>query len=477
MRTKTFLFFLSLFICTSLVWSQGTRKPIVAELFYEKDTDKLDKQIDRYLQNVKQKALPSGEILALIAPHAGYVYSGQVAAHAYRLVQAKDYKTVVIIGPSHRYGFEGCSIYSKGAYQTPLGTVEVDEVLASDLSKVSGFEYVPEAHQQEHSIEVQIPFIQKTLPEAKIIPVVMGFQSRRTIVTLAHALSTVLPGKKALVIASTDLSHLLSKQKATETDSGTISLIQSFETDSLITKLERGENIMCGGGPVVSALLYTQGFDDPGFKVLQRADSSDAGAPQTQVVGYVAAVLYHKSPGVPFHISKKEQKELLKLAKSSIAYFLQEEKILDYKTQDPNLSAQRGGFVTLKNKGTLRGCIGFIEPVFPLYETVIRGAIYAACQDNRFPPVTADELNDLEIEISVLTTPEKIQDPQVVEVGRHGLIIAKGKNKGLLLPQVAVENGWSLEEFIEQACLKAGLPRNAWKTGADMYIFEAIVFR
>jgi AmmeMemoRadiSam system protein A len=133
--------------------------------------------------------------------------------------------------------------------------------------------------------------------------------------------------------------------------------------------------------------------------------------------------------------------------------------------------------VTLKNKGILRGCIGFIEPVFPLYETVIRGAIYAACQDYRFPPVTADELNDLEIEISVLTTPEKIRNPQVIEVGRHGLIIAKGENKGLLLPQVAVENGWGLKEFLEQACLKAGLPTDAWKTGADMYIFEAIVFR
>jgi AmmeMemoRadiSam system protein B/AmmeMemoRadiSam system protein A len=477
MRTKTFLLSLSLFICTSLVWSQGTRKPIVAELFYDNDADRLSKQIDLYLQNVKQKTLPSGEILALIAPHAGYVYSGQVAAHAYRLVQAKDYKAVVIIGPSHRYGFKGCSIYSKGAYQTPLGTVEVDEALASELSKVSGFEYVPEAHQQEHSIEVQIPFIQKTLPDAKIVPVVMGFQSRRTIATLAHALSIVLPGKKALVIASTDLSHLLSKQKATEIDSGTISLIQSFETDSLIKKLGRGENIMCGGGPVVSALLYTQGFGDPGVKVLQRADSSDAGASQAQVVGYVAAALYHKSQAVPFHLPKKEKKELLKLAKSSIAYFLKEEKILEYKTQNPNLLAQRGAFVTLENKGILRGCIGLIEPIFPLYETVIRSAIYAACQDYRFPPVTDEELNDLEIEVSVLTAPEKIRNPQVIEVGRHGLIIVKGANKGLLLPQVAVENGWGLKEFLERACLKAGLPRNAWKTGADMYIFEAIVFR
>ena len=132
--------------------------------------------------------------------------------------------------------------------------------------------------------------------------------------------------------------------------------------------------------------------------------------------------------------------------------------------------------MTLKKKGSLRGCIGFIEPVFPLYETVIRAAIYAACQDQRFPPVTADELRDLEIEISVLTIPKRISDPLQIEVGKHGLIISTGDHKGILLPQVPVENNWIREEFLERACLKAGLPRNAWTSGAEIYIFETIVF-
>jgi len=476
MRKKALFSLFSLFICVLFLWPQGTRKPIAAGSYYYGDADRLSRQIDFFLQNVKRDSFPSGKILALIAPHAGYVYSGQVAAHAYRLVQGKDFQTVVIIGPSHRHGFNGCSIYLKGAYESPLGTVEVNEALAAELSEATGFEYVPQAHQKEHSIEVQIPFIQKVLPSAKIVPVLMGFQSRKTITTLANALSEVLPGKKALVIASTDLSHFFPKQKANETDSNTASLIQSFETDSLINKLGRGENIMCGGGPVVSALLYAQGCGEPGVEILRYADSSDAGESQSRVVGYLAAVLYLKGPESTFRLSAEVKKELLQLAGSAINQFIKEKKVVDYRTQSTDLLTRKGAFVTIKKNGSLRGCIGFIEPVFPLYETVIRAAIYAACQDQRFPPVTADELKDLEIEISVLTVPERIRDPLQIEVGKHGLIISKGDRKGILLPQVPVENNWSREEFLERACLKAGLPRDAWTSGADIYIFEAIIF-
>lgn len=476
MRKKIGLSFLSLFICVLFLWPQGTRKPIAAGSFYYGDADRLSSQIDAFLQNVKRDSFPSGKILALIAPHAGYVYSGQVAAHAYRLVQGKDYQTVVIIGPSHRLRFRGCSIYLKGAYETPLGTVGVNEALASELSEATGFEYVPQAHQQEHSIEVQIPFIQKVLPRAKIVPVVMGIQSRKTITTLANALSEVLPGRKALVIASTDLSHFFPKQKANEIDSNTVSLIQSLETDSLINKLGRGENIMCGGGPVVSVLLYAQIRGEPGVEILRYADSSDAGGSQSQVVGYLAAAIHLKGPEPTFRLSAGLKKELLKLAALAINQFIKEKKIIDYSTQNPDLLAKKGAFVTIKNKGLLRGCIGFIEPLFPLYETVIRAAIFAACRDQRFPPVTADELQNLEIEISVLTTPKRIQDPSLIEVGKHGLIISQGDHKGILLPQVPVENNWPREEFLERACLKAGLPRNAWTSGAEIYIFEAIVF-
>ncbi len=145
-------------------------------------------------------------------------------------------------------------------------------------------------------------------------------------------------------------------------------------------------------------------------------------------------------------------------------------------TADPNLLAERGAFVTLKKGGELRGCIGFIEPVASLCETVIQTAVYAATEDPRFTPVTAEELKELEYEISVLTPLKKIDNPQSVQVGKHGLVIAMGRNRGILLPQVPVENNWDREMFLDQACLKAGLPPDAWKKGAEISVFEAIVF-
>lgn len=476
MRKKTLITIVSLFFCVSLAWSQGIRKAIVAGTFYEKNAEMLSRHIDFFLQSVKREPFPSENILALIAPHAGYVYSGQVAAYAYLLVQGKDYETVIIIAPSHRYGFKGCSIYPKGGYETPLGTAKIDEPLASELSKASGFKYIPEAHQMEHSVEVQIPFIQKTLPQAKIVPIVMGYQTKKTITTLANALAKVLPGKKALVIASTDMSHYLSKKEANKIDSETISLIQSFKTNDLLRKIERGENIMCGGGPVVSTLLYGQKKKEAKVEILSYADSSPSGSPKSQVVGYLAAALYLETSTHKFNLSPEEKKELLRLARLTIERFIRQNEIVNYKTQNPNFLTQKGAFVTLKKKGGLRGCIGFIDSVLPLYETVIRASIYAACRDKRFPPVSVEELKDLEVEISVLSPLKKINNPHLIKVGKHGLIISKEDKKGLLLPQVPVENRWSRETFLQQACLKAGLPRNAWKEGADIYIFEAIVF-
>jgi len=476
MRKKTLITIVSLFFCVSLAWSQGIRKAIVAGAFYEKNAEMLSRHIDFFLQNVKREPFSSENILALIAPHAGYVYSGQVAAYAYLLVQGKDYETVIIIAPSHHYGFKGCSIYPKGGYETPLGTAKIDEPLASELSKASGFKYIPEAHQMEHSVEVQIPFIQKTLPQAKIVPIVMGYQTKKTITTLANALAKVLPGKKALVIASTDMSHYLSKKEANKIDSKTISLIQSFKTNDLLRKIERGENIMCGGGPVVSTLLYGQKKKEAKVEILSYADSSPSGSPKSQVVGYLAAALYLETSTHKFNLSPEEKKELLRLARLTIERFIRQNEIVNYKTQNPNFLTQKGAFVTLKKKGGLRGCIGFIDSVLPLYETVIRASIYAACRDQRFPPVSVEELKDLEVEISVLSPLKKINNPHLIKVGKHGLIISKEDKKGLLLPQVPVENRWSRETFLQQACLKAGLPRNAWKEGADIYIFEAIVF-
>lgn len=477
MKKSVSFLFLSL-VLSCVLSSQEIREAVWAGQFYDKDPDSLSRHIDYLLQQAKESPDFSGKILALIAPHAGYVYSGKVAAAAYKLVLGQEYETVIILGPSHYYPLRGCSIYLRGGYRTPLGLASIDQELAAALTKASGYTYIPEAHKREHSIEVQIPFIQKTLPKAKIVPIVMGFPIQESVQSLTNAFDKVLPGRKVLIVSSTDLSHFLPKKEANETDAQTISLIQNFKTHTLLRKCERGDNLMCGGGPVLASLLFGKKQGEAKVQILDYADSSDSEykSPEDRVVGYLAAALYLEIAPEKFDLSPAEKKELLNIASSTIEAYVLEKRILDYQPQSTILLTKKGAFVTLKKEGNLRGCIGFIQPALPLYQTVIQAAIYAACRDQRFPPLSADELQMIEIEISVLTPLKKIDNPSQVKVGTHGLLISKGNQSGLLLPQVPVENNWSRETFLKQACLKAGLPQDAWRRGADLYVFEAIVF-
>jgi AmmeMemoRadiSam system protein B/AmmeMemoRadiSam system protein A len=474
MRTKILPFVLLLLFSVSSSWPQGLRKAQFAGPWYPKDPEALVRLIDHFFSTVPASSSLSGDILAIIAPHAAYAFSGQVAAYAYKSIQKRNYESVVILAPSHQWGFEGCSIYASGGYETPLGTAQVDASLAAEISSATGYGYIPQAHQAEHSVEIQIPFVQRVLPKAKIVPIVMGFPRKTTITRLAEGLKKTTAGKKVLVIASTDLSHFYTKAQANKKDKETIALIRGFKTDDIIRKCEKRENIMCGGGPVAAALLYAKG--KAGVKILRYADSSESSQDESRVVGYVAAALVIEPVSEEFHLSEQDKKELLRLAYDTVNLYIKENKVPEYKPQSDNLSQNCGAFVTLKKHGKLRGCIGFIEPLFPLHQAVMQASIYAACRDARFLPVTPDELDDLKVEISVLTPLKKIANPNSVIVGKHGLVIAKDGKRGLLLPQVAVENSWTRQTFLEQASLKAGLPENAWRSGAEIYVFEAIVF-
>lgn len=476
MRKNAFVFFLLILSLPGFIWAQGVRKAVWAGQFYDGRPDVLEKNIEHMLQGAGASTFPVKNLKAIIVPHAGYAYSGSVAASAYQLVKNRSFEAVVIIGTAHRHGFRGCSIYPRGGYQTPLGIADIDVSLAKKLLQASGFKYIPEAHNKEHSIEVQVPFIQKVLPGVKIVPILMGTSSKKTITKLADALVRVLDDEKVLVVASTDMSHFLPKNQANTQDEETIKLIQSQNISPLIKKLERRENIMCGGSGVVSALLYSQAFGAAHVEVLRYADSSDAGGLESQVVGYLSAAVYSHGSEMSFSLSSEEREELLQLAHAAISSYIKEGKVIDYSSQNSLLLTKKGAFVTLKKKGLLRGCIGFIEPVAPLYQTVIQAAIYAASQDARFPLVSPSEIRDLEIEISVLSPLRKIHDTNLIQVGKHGLIIDKAGHKGLLLPQVPVENNWSRKTFLQQTCMKAGLPKNAWKDDADIYIFEAVIF-
>lgn len=477
MNKKILVSFLVIGLAAALgARTQEVRRPAFAGAFYDEDKAALAARIDAYLNAVKDLPAISAEVRALICPHAGYIYSGQTAAYAYKLVQGRPYETVIVIGTSHQFPLDGCSIYLKGGFETPLGVVSVDEELAARIARASGFSYVAEAHAKEHSVEVQVPFIQRALPGAKIVPIVVGYPTRRNVHSLADGIAEAVGNKKVLIVASTDLSHFLSKADANSVDAKTISLVQNINADTLITKCASGENIMCGGGGVAAVLIALKKAGQPRVEVLRYSDSSESSGDEGRVVGYLAAAVTVEQPAPEFSLSADEKKELIRLAREAVQLYVAEKKIIDYKTEDPNLLADRGAFVTLKKRGELRGCIGFIEPVASLCETVIRTAIYAATEDTRFTPVRPEELSDLEVEISVLTPLKKVDNPRLVQVGKHGLVIAMGRNRGLLLPQVPVENNWDRETFLCQACLKAGLPPDAWKKGAEISVFEAIVF-
>ncbi|MFQ6069555.1 MAG: AmmeMemoRadiSam system protein B [Candidatus Aminicenantales bacterium] len=474
MKKITLLFSLTFLLSLSAFPAQKIRNPAKAGQWYSDNGKILSAQLEKYLKNVKEDITLPGDVIAVISPHAGYPCSGQVAAYSYRLVKGKGYKTVIIIAPSHTLYFNGCSIYPQGGYRTPLGIAEIDSALATDLIKASGFSFIPQAHHEEHAVEIQVPFIQLVLPEAKIVPVVMGTPEEKTIRTLATALDKVIKDKKVLIVASTDMSHYLPQKKANSTDRNTISLISAFKIETLIRKVEKHENIMCGGGPVVATLLYALKRGKPKVTILKYGDSSVCAKP-SRVVGYLsAAISLEKKP--EFVLTDEDKKELLSLARAAIATYARKRKILDYNNNNPRFEVKKGAFVTLRSGDAFRGCIGLIEPIFPLYQAVIRAAISAAYADPRTPPVSPEEVENLEIEISVLTPPKKITDPQLVKVGKHGLIISKRGKKGLLLPQVAVENHWTRKQFLEACCLKAGLAKNEWRKGAEISIFEAIVF-
>ena len=462
-------------LLSSVLSAQGLRPAVFAGQFYEADPAKLAALVDGYLNAAAPAALPAGRLVGVIAPHAGYVYSGRTAAAAYALLKGRPIDTVVIVGPSHRDGFEGCSIWPDGGFETPLGTARVDAALAKEIAKASGFRFRREAFAEEHSVEVQVPFVQRVLPNAAIVPIVMGFQTRDTIRTLAMALTKACRDKNAVVVASTDMSHFLPRDKAQAVDAATSALVRDLKTESLIRKVEAGENILCGGGPVAALLMMAEKAGQPRAEVLARTDSSAFGG---SVVGYfAAAVLAGAAPDQEdFTLTSEEKADLLKMARTAMTEFLTRGTEIEDRSGREKFRAPRGAFVTLTKAGELRGCIGYIEPVMPLGQTVIRTAIYAATQDPRFRAVTAAELKDLRFDISVLTTPREIADPRLVKVGTHGLIVERGGSKGVLLPQVPVEQGWDRETFLAEGCLKAGLPADAWRKGAKLSVFQAIVF-
>lgn len=479
------------------------RKSVIAGSWYPADPIKLRKDIEGYLSNVPVVD-KLGKIVGLICPHAGYMYSGQVAAYAYKVLSGTGLKRVIVVAPSHRYHFRGASVYNRGGFETPLGIVPIDEEFCKTIMNASpDIDFIPKAHAQEHSLEIQLPFLQCTLGEFLLIPIVMGDQGLNTCRMLADAIAGAAKNQRVLLVASTDLSHFHPYKQAVALDQQFIGRVKAFDVDGLATDLSQGRTEACGGGPVLTVMLAARKMGADSIKILNYANSGDVTGDKMSVVGYMAGVItqekneeirqrdkaHSQSSSTAGGLSseqcldrgltQKEKETLFRIARETIFCIARAEKAPVVKPEElaPVLREKRGAFVTLHKGGRLRGCIGYIHPIKPLAVTIQEMAEAAAFRDPRFSPVTSQELDDLEIEISVLTPLRQIKDVNEIQVGKHGIYISKGYRSGVLLPQVATEQGWDRQRFLEHTCLKAGLPANTWRDAeTEVYIFSADIF-
>lgn len=463
---------------------ENVRKPAVAGTFYPADSSTLLKQVQDFLRQATKAEL-GGEVVALISPHAGYVYSGQVAAYAYKLLEGLEFEAVVVIAPSHHFPVKGASVYHKGGYQLPMGLIPIHQLLAEQImaqTEIMGF--YPQAHAREHSLEVQLPFLMTVLGDFKLVPIVMGAQDIETCRIVAQGIADTIKGRRVLIVASSDLSHFHGYDKAVQLDSIVQERVRNFDPEGLARDLGQGVSEACGGGPIITAMLAARMLGADKTEVLRYANSGDVSGDRSQVVGYMAAAVYKsgdedktEQKETSMGLTAEEKKDLHRIARTTIEKLLQGESPSSFTPLTPKLNEKRGAFVTLKKGGQLRGCIGYIQAIKPLYLSIEEMAQAAAFKDPRFSPVTADEFAEIDIEISVLTPLHKIGKVENIEVGRHGIYLKQGLRSGLLLPQVATENNWDRLTFLQYTCRKAGLPSNAWQDkGTEIYTFSADIF-
>jgi AmmeMemoRadiSam system protein B/AmmeMemoRadiSam system protein A len=465
---------LALMLCGT-AGAEPVRQPVRAGSFYPSDPRELRNLIDRLAQNAQstQQDVPDRRSLrALILPHAGYPYSGPTAAHAARVLSENQFKTVLLMGPDHFVGFRSAAVPAVQAFQTPLGKIELHPAAADLLKQPELFVPLPPADDREHSLEVVLPFLQAFLKSFQLIPVVVG---RADVDRLATALLPLVD-RETLVVISSDLSHFLPYAEAHAKDRRTIDAILARDRRVLV----QDATSACGAHPLAILLTMADRF---GWRpvLLNYLNSGDTAGDRTRVVGY-AAIAFFGDPPMP---AMQDVNQLLTPEKGQVLVQLARSTLLEKfgrplpppeadrmrsALSDASFQVRSGTFVTLKLKGQLRGCIGSLSASDPLAEGVRRNAVNAAFHDPRFAPLTESELAQVEIEVSVLTEPQPLafSDPEdllrKLRANVDGVIIRQGHASATFLPQVW-EQLPKKEDFLGHLCLKAGLPRDAWKRG------------
>lgn len=435
------------------------REPAKAGGFYEADAQELSDHIDQMLAEANSQV--EGRPRVLFVPHAGYIYSGSTAAKAYKLLEGESYDTVILVGPCHRRNIDGAIIWDGKAWRTPLGESRINRELAAKIaSEHPKFKLAHNCHAKEHSLEVQIPFLQKVLPQAKIVPILMNDRSMAH--KLAKAITKYMDSKTVLILSS-DLSHFYTAEQANEIDGRATDIMQRQNPVQLKEMLDNGTVEMCGGAAYITGLYAGYELGHPKMHLLGRAHSGETSGDNSRVVGYFSGAVTNEEA-----LTAEQKDILLQYAKSVIRkhYGLETE---DIDISDPAFDKVKGVFITLRSfpksgkaEGPLRGCLGHIMPVQSIRKDVAEMTISSALNDSRFPPVTKDELESMTLEISILNPPTKIKSHQEIVPGMHGVVIRKGRSSGVFLPEVmySFENK---EDFLSELCSqKAGLPRNCW---------------
>ncbi|MEI7499470.1 MAG: AmmeMemoRadiSam system protein B [Bacteroidota bacterium] len=482
---------------------QTDRKPSAAGRFYPGNAKELSSTLADLFATAKPRV--TSNPIGIICPHAGYVFSGQVAASSYNQVDPNArFDNIFVIASSHQVSFKGASIYNIGDYVTPLGKVKVNIDLANKLIRENPvFTFNPEADRNEHSLEVQIPFLQYHLKkDFKLIPIVIGTQSAQTCKKIADALKPWF-NERNLFVFSTDFSHYPSYDDAYSADKATCDAIIAGSPDGLMKLLDDYKDKpvpnmatnLCGWTSIMTMLYLTSGNPDLKITPVHYMNSGDSGyGDKKQVVGYWSLAVTMTKPSTnskagsiaaagsinpaSFDFTTEEKIILLKIARNTILTYIRDRRIPDddAKSFSENLKIRAGAFVTLKKHDELRGCIGRFSSDMPLYKLIRQMAVASSTEDTRFEPVNAKEIDQIDIEISVLSPLKKIQSPDEIILGKHGIYIKKGFNSGTFLPQVATETGWNKEEFLGYCARdKAGIGWDGWKN-ADLFTYEACVF-
>jgi AmmeMemoRadiSam system protein B/AmmeMemoRadiSam system protein A len=494
--TRT-VFIIAVIAMTISNWSSDgasgeVREPRIAGSWYPGTEKALRKQLETFFDNAEVKP-PDGKIRAVIAPHAGYVYSGQTAAYAYKPLRKGDYERVILLGVNHRLGrLRAGVITAAESWETPLGQVKVDREVCDELLKDELFDSIPARSDMEHSLEIQLPFLQERLGPFKLVPIMVGDASDEDCRRMG-ALLKMFIDEQTLVVASSDFTHYGPnygyvpfrdnvEENLKKLDGGAIERIDDADFKGFRDYVRKTGATICGRN-CIGILLNIVPEDMKGELV-----HYDTSGRMTGDFGMSVSYASIRFCGDLKLLNKSERQTLLRVARDTIETYLGSEKVIDPTEGDyeltPVLRRKLGAFVTLRKHGALRGCIGIIQERTPLYRAVVEYAIHASTQDPRFPPMTAAEVKDVEIEISVMNPTadpmspfQKVKDVAEIVIGRDGLFLKKGMAQGILLPQVPTEQGWDRDTFLEGICRKAGLPSGAWKDPeAELYRFSAQVF-